>query len=278
MLLRRFVAVLALTAAMGAPATAQDIEGSKDHPLVSRYPGYIIVNYEEQEFGVHEFYLADSERRVEGRFWHIEYEIPENGRKAGPLQIGRNYTNLFTSRGGQTLHEDIDAGGGRAVARLPLQGRNVWLEVSISNEGEVYELNIVEEAGMEQKVEFSAADLSRLLAAGAAVAVRGILFDTGRAVIRPESAPVLAEIGALLKNEPALALVVQGHTDNVGTAAANLQLSQARADAVKSYVVSTFGVDPARLTTAGLGDTRPVASNDTEEGRAQNRRVELLKR
>jgi outer membrane protein OmpA-like peptidoglycan-associated protein len=89
---------------------------------------------------------------------------------------------------------------------------------------------------------------------------------------------VLAEIGALLKNEPALALVVQGHTDNVGTAAANLQLSQARADAVKSYLVSMFGVDAARLTTAGLGDTRPVASNDTEDGRAQNRRVELLKR
>jgi outer membrane protein OmpA-like peptidoglycan-associated protein len=259
-------------------AAAQDVEGSRDHPLVSRYPGYVIVTYEEQEFGAHEFYIGDTERRVEGRYWRIEYEIPENGRKGGPLQIGRNYTNLFVSRGGQVLEENIDSGGGRAVARLPMQGRNVWLEISISNDGEIYELTIVEEAGMEQKVEFSAADLSRLLAAGTAVAVRGILFDTGQAVIRPESAPVLAEIGTLLRNEPALALMIEGHTDNVGNAAANLQLSEQRARAVKAHLVSTFAIDPSRLTTAGRGDTRPVAPNTTEEGRAQNRRVELVKR
>ena len=274
----RTVVALALAAAGAWPAAAQDVDGSRDHPMLSRYPGYVIVNYEEQEFGAHEFYVGDAERRVEGRYWRIEYEIPENGRKGGPLQIGRNYTNLFVSRGGQTLYEDIDSGGGRAVARLPMQGRDVWLEVSISNDGEIYELVVVEEAGMAQKVEFSAADLSRLLAAGSAVAVRGILFDTGQATIRPESTAVLAEIGALLKNEPALALAIEGHTDNVGGAAANLRLSDARAAAVKAYLVSTFGVDAARLVTAGRGDTQPVASNDTEEGRAQNRRVELRKR
>ena len=72
-------------------------------------------------------------------------------------------------------------------------------------------------------------------------------------------------------------LEIQGHTDNVGAAAANLKLSQDRAAAVKAYLVQNLKADGARLTTAGLGDTKPVADNKTEEGRGQNRRVELVK-
>jgi outer membrane protein OmpA-like peptidoglycan-associated protein len=274
----RPIASLALILALASAAAGQDVEGAKDHPLVSRYPGYVIVDYEEQEFGAHTFWLDDVEQRVEGRFWRIAYELPEGARKAGPLQIGRNYTNAFTTRGGKRMYENLDAGGGRTVARLPVQGKHVWLEVSVSNDGEMYELSIVEEAGMAQQVEFSAMELSKQLAATGSVTLRGVLFETGKAVIQPASAALLAEVGTLLKDEPALVLEIQGHTDDVGAADANLRLSRDRAAAVKAHLVSTSGIAATRLTTAGFGDTRPVADNTTEDGRAKNRRVELVKK
>jgi outer membrane protein OmpA-like peptidoglycan-associated protein len=105
----------------------------------------------------------------------------------------------------------------------------------------------------------------------------GILFDTGSDRIRPESTPTLKEIGDMLKSHPDLKLTIEGHTDNVGAAAANQTLSDKRAAAVKQYLVSTYGIDAARLATKGFGSSKPVASNDTPEGRQNNRRVELVK-
>jgi len=106
---------------------------------------------------------------------------------------------------------------------------------------------------------------------------QGILFDTGSDRIRPESTPTLKEIGAVLKEHPDLRILIEGHTDSVGDDAANLELSSKRAAAVKSFIVSTYGIDPGRLETRGLGETKPAASNDTAEGRQQNRRVELVR-
>ena len=164
------------------------------------------------------------------------------------------------------------------VARMPVAGKNIWLEVDISNEGEVYTPTVVEEAGMEQKVEFSAMELSRILNEKGSVALRGILFDTGQATIKEESKGTLQSIADLLKQEPSLRLEIQGHTDDVGSADANRKLSAARAAAVKQYLVSNFAVAGERLATSGLGDTAPVADNATEQGRSQNRRVELVRR
>lgn len=108
------------------------------------------------------------------------------------------------------------------------------------------------------------------------VATQGIYFDTGSDVIRPESTPTLKEIAAMLQEHGDLRLTIEGHTDNVGSAASNQTLSEKRAAAVKAYLVSV-GIDAARLETAGLGAERPVTGNDTPEGRQQNRRVELVK-
>lgn len=105
----------------------------------------------------------------------------------------------------------------------------------------------------------------------------GVQFDTNQATIKPESEPALKEVGALLNQDPALKLRIEGHTDNVGKAAYNLELSKKRAESVKNYLTSNFQIDPARLSTDGFGDTRPIAKNDTEQGKAQNRRVELVK-
>jgi OmpA-OmpF porin, OOP family len=115
------------------------------------------------------------------------------------------------------------------------------------------------------------------LAATGRVATQGIFFDTGSDRIRPESTPTLKEIGTMLKEHADLKLTIEGHTDNVGDAASNQTLSEKRAAAVKAYLVSSYGIDAGRLQTKGLGASKPAASNDTPEGRQQNRRVELVK-
>jgi OOP family OmpA-OmpF porin len=109
------------------------------------------------------------------------------------------------------------------------------------------------------------------------VATQGIYFDTGSDQIRPESTPTLKEIGQMLTAHSDLKITIEGHTDNVGNAAANQDLSQRRAEAVKAYLVAKHGIDSSRLNSAGLGDKKPAASNATAEGRQQNRRVELVK-
>jgi OmpA-OmpF porin, OOP family len=120
-------------------------------------------------------------------------------------------------------------------------------------------------------------DLYDALAAEGRVATQGILFDTGSDRIRPESTPTLTQIGRMLEQHADLKLAIEGHTDNAGNAKANLTLSDKRAAAVKAYLVGTHKIDEARLTTKGLGDTKPAVPNTTAEGRQQNRRVELVK-
>ncbi len=115
------------------------------------------------------------------------------------------------------------------------------------------------------------------IAAKGRVATQGILFDTGSDRIKPESAPTLKEIGAMLAAHPDLKLVIEGHTDNVGNAAENMKLSEARAAAVKALLVKDHQVDESRLQAKGLGSSKPVAPNTTAEGRQNNRRVELVK-
>jgi outer membrane protein OmpA-like peptidoglycan-associated protein len=110
------------------------------------------------------------------------------------------------------------------------------------------------------------------------VATHGILFATDSDVIRPESTPTLTEIGAMLKQNPDLRLTIEGHTDSQGDEVHNRDLSNRRAQSVKAYLVDTQGVDARRVETAGLGEGQPVADNGTPEGRAQNRRVELVRR
>jgi outer membrane protein OmpA-like peptidoglycan-associated protein len=115
------------------------------------------------------------------------------------------------------------------------------------------------------------------LAAKGRWATQGILFATGKADLQPESRPVLKEIASTLKQHADLKILIEGHTDNVGSSASNLTLSDARAAAVKATLVSDFGVDGSRITTKGFGDTKPSVPNATAAGRAQNRRVEVVK-
>ena len=115
------------------------------------------------------------------------------------------------------------------------------------------------------------------LAAAGRVATQGIYFDTGSDRIRPESTPTLKEIAQMLTEHADLKLVIEGHTDNVGDEAANQALSEKRAAAVKDALVASYKVDAGRVSSRGLGATKPAAPNTTPEGRQANRRVELVK-
>jgi len=119
--------------------------------------------------------------------------------------------------------------------------------------------------------------LYEALMADGRVATRGIYFDSGSDRIRPESTPTLKQIGRMLQDHTDLSLMIEGHTDDQGEDAYNLDLSDKRAAAVKTYLVANYKIDDSRLQTKGFGETKPAAPNITPEGRQNNRRVELVK-
>jgi outer membrane protein OmpA-like peptidoglycan-associated protein len=152
----------------------------------------------------------------------------------------------------------------------------MFVETSMFNEFPTYRQTAVLVKEMEQQMTAAAQEMADAINTSGKLDVYGITFATGQASITPESDQVLSDVVAVLKANPDWRLRVEGHTDNVGNAAANLKLSQARAAAVVAWLTSK-GIEPARLSAAGLGDTQPVDDNKTEEGRARNRRVALVK-
>ncbi len=123
----------------------------------------------------------------------------------------------------------------------------------------------------------SAPDFAAAMQASGKYVTHGIHFDTNSAILKPSSAAVIRQVADGLIGDPALKLEIDGYTDSVGSDAANLTLSQARADAVRSVLISQFSIDGSRLTAKGLGPANPIGSNDTAAGRAENRRVEFVK-
>ncbi len=137
---------------------------------------------------------------------------------------------------------------------------------------------LIESKSREQKmVTVAASEMAKAIDQTGKVALYGILFDFDKADIRPESKPQLDEIAALLKNDANLKLLVVGHTDDKGGMAYNLELSKRRADAVVAALEQEYAVSAMRLVAQGMGSSIPVASNDSDAGRAKNRRVELVK-
>jgi outer membrane protein OmpA-like peptidoglycan-associated protein len=128
-----------------------------------------------------------------------------------------------------------------------------------------------------QMVVVKAADMADALATKGFIDLYGVYFNTDSAALKPQSGPTLDEIASLLKIDRSLKLEISGHTDSTGAKDHNMKLSEARARSVTASLVSKYGIDARRLTAKGYGDTRPIASNRTEGGRAKNRRVELKK-
>ena len=258
----------------GARAQEPDAEGCKDPALFNRMPGYRIQRCEGKDFDAHTFKDdRGKEVSVEGHVLEVRYTLREGAKEATRLQLFRNYQNAVARIGGRLLSSDDD---GNAYLKVAKDGKETWVHVSayITSEWMLY---VVEKQAMNQDIVADAAALAGGLKSDGHAAVYGIHFDTGSSVLKPESDAALGEIAKLLRADAALRLHVVGHTDNVGALDANLKLSQARADAVVQALVVKHLIAANRLRAAGAGPLAPVASNDAEEGRAKNRRVELVK-
>jgi OOP family OmpA-OmpF porin len=139
-------------------------------------------------------------------------------------------------------------------------------------------VHILEPKPRDQKMVVVKADeMARTIGSTGRVALYGIFFEFDRADLKADSNPTLAEIAQLLKSDPKLAVLIVGHTDNQGAYDYNIELSRRRAEAVVKALVASHGADAKRLRGAGVGMLAPAASNDADEGRAKNRRVEVVK-
>jgi OOP family OmpA-OmpF porin len=267
---------LLATVTAGTVCAQEDVAGSKDHPLFNRLPNYRISYYNDSEFDVYKK-IRDSKGKkitVEGRYIRIDYRIKKDmkNKALSSIAIIRNYTNAFKKIGGDVLREER----GNAYMKLEKDGQRIWVHVRTGLGGKLYSLNIIEAQKMKQVIVANAKSMAQDISNTGRVALYGIYFDTDKSEVKPESAPALKEIANLLQEEKELKLYVVGHTDNVGDFDYNMKLSRARADAVVKSLVSEYGADANRLKPAGVGPLSPVTANKTEDGRAKNRRVELV--
>jgi outer membrane protein OmpA-like peptidoglycan-associated protein len=265
------LAILQLVSSLFAQ---QDVKGGKDHPMFpTRMPGFYLSKYKEFDFDTHKFRMKPSPVSVEGHKYEISYRTKSGEKRPSALEVMRNYTNAFTAVGGKVLYND----GKSATMKLEKNRAEVWVEVWAANNPSgchYYTLTIVEKGEMKQVITANA--MLDALNKDGFIAL-DIHFDTGKSTIKPESRPIIEEIVALMKGNAALKLSVEGHTDNVGDAASNMKLSEERAQSVVATIVGQ-DIGASRLSAAGFGQDKPVADNRTEEGRAKNRRVELVKK
>ncbi len=272
--------LLFVMATFAMAAVEQDRKGGKDHPLLTRMPNFHITDYKDTEFDSFKFTVDQNKKpvpvNVEGHKYYIRYDLDRGAAKPGNLKIVRNIENALRNIGGKVL---VDVAGQWGVFRsstimVQKGGKETWIHVKAADAS--YDLTIVEKEAMKQEVVADAAAMDNDINATGHTAVYGIYFDTGKSTIKPESDAAIDEIAKLLKKNNSLKIYVVGHTDNVGSFDANMKLSKERADAVLKSLASKHGIAAARLKAVGVGQAAPVASNKSEDGKAKNRRVELV--
>jgi OmpA-OmpF porin, OOP family len=249
-----------------------DSAGCTDHPLFTRMKDMRIYSCKTIDFDRFAFKTGKTTQvPVEGKRVDIRYQIV-TGTAPGKLAIIRNHQQAIATIGGAVQYEDDRY----TILKVARDNKEIWTQVDTAWGGG-YLLTIVETQAMAQTVAASAVLFQSGLSSTGHVEVPGIYFDTGKSELKAESDAAVAEVAKLLKTDPALKVFVVGHTDNVASLELNTKLSQARADAVVQALVTRHGIAAGRLVGRGVGPMAPIASNDAEEGRARNRRVELVK-
>jgi OmpA-OmpF porin, OOP family len=262
--------ILCLTlAGFSRPSLAQeDAEGCSDSPLITRMAGSSIHSCDKKEFDQFDITVGtkngeDQSKHVEGPLQSWDYGTREG---VSDIQVFRNMETALRTGGFQIVFE-------RSPGYISARKGNTWLV--IENSGSYYYQTFVTEQAMNQEVTADASSLKGELEKTGHVAVYGILFDTGKATLQPASDGPLNQVLQMLQDD-SLKVLIEGHTDNVGAPAANQTLSEKRAQAVRDWLTAK-GIAADRLTAKGYGASKPVADNTTDEGRAKNRRVELVK-
>ncbi|MBI5020530.1 MAG: OmpA family protein [Ignavibacteriales bacterium] len=252
-------------------AQEPDKEGSKDHPLLSRIPNYYISEQINKDFDSYTSPYIDKDNVWEGKLTQTNYTAQEGSKELSFIQIVRNYENAVKKLGGKILLSETRI----LNAKIEKNKAATYVSVEAFNDGREYTLIIVENKPMEDEVTIDAASLSKGISETGKIAVYGIYFDVGKSDIKPESKPTIDEIVKMLKQNSKLKLFVVGHTDIDGSLESNMKLSSDRAASVVKALIEN-GIQASRLKSNGVGPYCPIESNHTEEGKAKNRRVELV--
>ncbi|WP_278494109.1 OmpA family protein [Acinetobacter gyllenbergii] len=268
-----------------------------DFPFIQLPKGYHFAHQSTENFAQMEFWVGDRLEKVEGQLFNGRIDAEENNKAASFLELQRNLETVISSLGGEKIADSkipavlasqlsekygvayVDGLGD--IYNNPTQSyvihqnhRDIWFQITQS--GLSAGLLVLETRPIEITAQpLSAHQLKVALDQNNKVDIQ-INFETDKATLLANSDEQINQILDLLKNDGALKLEINGYTDNSGESAHNLKLSQARAQAVVKALTDA-GIDSSRLKAQGFGDSKPVSENDTEEGKAKNRRVELVK-
>ena len=267
--------IFMLTCLMSASAFAQeDAPGCKDSPMFTRMPNMVIgqcsSNFDEMEIPMN----AENTQKKEGTKTFIQYNYAlEEATAPSFFQIVKNFENAILKTKGKRVYYSKEAG----VATFFTQsaGKDVWVVLTDGAGAKLgnFELSILEIEGMKQDI--AAGEMLEALNKTGSIALY-INFETGKSIIKPESQTIIDQVVQLLTENTALKISVEGHTDNVGNVQANQTLSENRAKAVMNAIAAK-GIDKSRLVSKGWGQNKPISENNTDEGKAKNRRVEIVK-
>jgi len=255
-----------------AQAVKPDKEGCKDSALLSRVSGCHIYDCSRGDWDAVKLPVGveGTAQTIEGEKVHIYYECAAESYSRS--KVVRNAEAALRSAGYTIEFSGMWDGDPAVTARKGPQ----WVFVYTGSDR--YWVDTVKAQEMAQEMVATAAVMADDISATGHFAVYGIYFDTDKAEVKPESEPALAEMAKLLKNNAALNVFIVGHTDNTGTFEHNMKLSMDRATSVVNALVGKHGIAAVRLKPYGVASLAPVAPNKTEDGKAKNRRVELVER
>ncbi|XSG82584.1 MAG: OmpA family protein [Methyloligella sp. ZOD6] len=292
--MRFLISFLLVLFTLPGAASAQDVDGASDFPDIGRYEGTTITQFERIEYDGQPM-LVDTETKTyetfEGEVTHIVYDVPEG---ASLLQLRRSFEEKLVENGWDVLVSCAGTGCDgvgrlRGAAWGPMLGASYEVvtarkktdtsdtHAQIIVTPKFININVVENAEFENKV-IDASIVQKELAAQGKMAFYDIHFDTDSATLKSDSDETIGLIGEVLKSDPNLKIVVVGHTDNDGSLDYNIELSRARAKAVADRLIQAHGIPAAKVNSAGVAFLAPVTTNGTAEGRALNRRVEIVVR
>ena len=261
---------------------AIDAGETLQHPVIKAMPMAKLVDglSEHLDYSTYAF-RTDQESGMEllekkGQHWKLVYVIKndagETDQRISRAEIIENLKTAAQERGGEILYQRRT---GKMTFTLPLENNGtLWAHVAARTGG--YEIFIIEDREFNKRLTFGAAEMQKALDEQGNVSVYGIYFDINEAHLRPGAGKAIIEIVKLMKANRDLIIEIQGHTDNTGALQHNLTLSRQRAETIKKFLL-LYGIEESRLTAKGYGMKMPVDSNETEDGRAMNRRVELVK-
>jgi outer membrane protein OmpA-like peptidoglycan-associated protein len=280
--MKQIILTMAMTLAISAAALAQeDAEGCKDHPMFSRLSNFNISECS-KNFNEIQFYTsAENTIAKEGTVTKLTYifnDDPES-KSPSPYQVIKNYENAIMKNNGKKIYSSTGNDGYQgATFTLTTNGIEYWVMIDNMVPGHPdicygFDLYILEIEAMKQEIQ--ANEIFEALNKNGFIALH-INFATDKSDIKPESQKIIDQIVEMLKSNPSLKISIEGHTDNVGSSASNKTLSENRAKSVMTAII-TQGIDKTRLSAKGFGQEKPIAENSTEDGRAKNRRVEIVK-